>query len=75
MCRIMSSVACPTVTYFSTLFRNDTIFGEKLLNLQCVMIFCTVLSETFLILRRIQIDVIVNVCRSWYKVPIIRVRF
>ena len=41
----------------------------------CVLIFSTTfLSETFLILRRIQRDII-NVQRSSCKVPVILVRF
>jgi len=43
----------------------------------CVLIFCTNLSETFLILRKIQRDVTVNVhiYRFSCKVPVIVVRF
>jgi hypothetical protein len=40
-----------------------------------VLILSTNLSETFLILRRIQRDVIVHVHRSSYKVPAILVSF
>ena len=39
---------------------NSTIFGKRLLNIKCVLIFSTNLSETFLILRRIQRDVTIN---------------
>jgi hypothetical protein len=41
----------------------------------CVFIFCTNLSETFLILRRTERDIIENVYRSSCKVPFILVRF
>jgi hypothetical protein len=41
----------------------------------CVLILSTTLSETFLILRRIQRDIIINVHRSSCKVPVIPVRF
>jgi len=41
----------------------------------CVLIFSTILSETFLILRRTERDIIKNVYRSSYKVPVIVVRF
>ena len=39
------------------------------------LIFCTNLSETFLILMRIQGNVILNVHRSSCKTPVILVRF
>jgi hypothetical protein len=48
---------------------NGTIFGKKLLNIKCVLILSTYLSETFLILRRIERDVIVHVHRSVCKLP------
>jgi hypothetical protein len=51
---------------------NGTIFGKKLLNIKCVFWFyLQLLSETFLILRRIQLDIIVNVHRSSCKVPLL----
>ena len=54
---------------------NGTIFGKKLLNIKCVFWFSLqILSETFLILRRIQCDIIINVYRSSCKVPVILVR-
>jgi len=55
---------------------NGMIFGKKLLNTKCVFWFSLqVLSETFLVLRRIQRDMIKNVC--WYscKVTVILLRF
>jgi hypothetical protein len=41
----------------------------------CVLVFCTILSETFLILRIYERDTIQNVNWSSCKVPVIIVRF
>jgi len=39
VCAILSSVACPTVLYFSMLSHNSTIFKKKnLLNIKCVFL-------------------------------------
>jgi hypothetical protein len=49
---------------------------KKLLNIKCVFLFSVqLLSVTFLILRRIQPDIIINVHRSSCEVPVIVVRF
>jgi hypothetical protein len=61
--------------YFSHYLINSTIFGgKKLSNLNVCLIFSTDLSETFLSLKRIQRDMIINVYRSSCKVPVILVR-
>ena len=57
---------------------NGTIFGgkKKLLNTKCVFWFSVqLLSETFVILRRIQRDVIKNVYWSPYIAQLILVKF
>jgi len=41
------------------------IFWEQLWNKKCVLIFSTIFSETFLILRRIQRDIVIKV--YWYS--------
>ena len=57
------------------IFLKVTIFREALLNTKCVFRFpLQILSDTFLILRRTERDVIKNVCRSSCKVPVIVVR-
>ena len=52
---------------------NGTIFGEKkLLKTKCVFWFSLqLLSETFLILKGIERDIIINVCWSSFKVTVI----
>jgi hypothetical protein len=73
---ILSSVACLALPYFSHYPINDTIFGKTLLNIKCAFRFSLqVLPETFLILTRIQGDIIINGLRSSCNVPVILVRF
>ena len=55
---------------------NDTVFGKKLFNIKCVSRFSLqLLSKTFLILRRMQQDIVINVKTSSCKVPVIFVGF
>jgi hypothetical protein len=55
---------------------NGTIFKKKLLNAKYVFLFLLqLLSETFLILRRNERDIIKNVYLSSCKVPVVPVRF
>jgi hypothetical protein len=69
---ILSSVACLTVPYFSTLSHKRHDFREKVIeHKMCVLIFSQLLFETFLILKRIQRDIIINVHRSSCKVPLL----
>jgi hypothetical protein len=52
-----------------------TTSGKKLLSIKFVLRFSLqLLSETFLILRRIERDMIINICWSSCKVPVILVR-
>jgi hypothetical protein len=72
----MSSVACLTLSYFSTLshercdFRNKRVIDHK-----CVLIFSKILSEIFLLLRIIYRDVFINMYRYSCIVFVILVRF
>jgi len=65
----------PLCNIFPHYLINGSIFGKKLLNTKCVFWFSVQrLSETFLILRRTERDMIKNVYRSASKVPVIVVR-
>ena len=62
---ILSSVVCFPVPYFSTLSHKRHDFRKKLLNIKCVFWFSLkLLSEMFLIIRRIQGDIIIYVLTS-----------
>ena len=74
---ILSSVACPAQQYFSTLShkRHDFLEKKAIKHEMCVLISSTTLSEIFLILRRIQRDIVINVRRFSCKAHAILVRF
>jgi hypothetical protein len=62
-------------TIFLHIISQKVKFSEKrLLNIKCVLIFSTNLSETLHIARIIQGDAIIIICRSAGKVPAILVR-
>jgi hypothetical protein len=52
-------------------FRGKKVIEPKL----CVLIFSTTFDEIFLILRRRERDIIININRSSCKVPVILIRF
>ena len=57
------------------LIKQHDFKGKKLLNIKYVFSFSLQnLSEKFLILRRIQTDIVINIHRSSCKVPVILVR-
>jgi len=66
---ILSSVDCPAVPYFFTLSHKPQ-FLEKVT--ECKMVFD--FFYNFVILRRIQRDIIINVHRSSCKIPVIPVK-
>ena len=54
---------------------NGAIFGKKLLNIKCVFWFSLqLLSQTLLIIGRIQRDIVVNVHNSSWKITVIFVK-
>ena len=73
---ILSSVACPAVQHFPTFSHKRHNFRKIVIERKmCVLIFSTIMSETFLILGRNERDMIKSVHRSSCKVPVILVRF
>jgi hypothetical protein len=55
---------------------KGTVFEKKFLDMKYVHLFSLqVLFEIFLILRKLQRDIIINVHRSSYKLPVIPVGF
>jgi hypothetical protein len=70
--RKLSPVACLAVPYISTLSHTLHHFLGKSNNIKCVFWRLLFFPETFLILRRIQRDVIINVLKSSCKVPFIK---
>jgi len=67
---ISLSVACLDLPYFSTFSHKLHGLRKKVIEHKtCILIFCTKLCETFLILRRNERDIIINVHRSSCKVP------
>jgi hypothetical protein len=54
---LLSFVASPTVQYFTHyLINSASVGGKKLLNIKSVML--STLSETFLILRRFELEIL-----------------
>ena len=80
VCAALSSVACPASQYFSTLSYKRDDFRRTLLKIKCVFLVSVkppppFFSETFLILRRIQQDMIKNVYWLSCKMSVIFVIF
>jgi hypothetical protein len=73
VCALLSSVACPALQYITTSPHKVQDFREKKDLKTSVLIFSTIFSETFLFLRKIRRDMIINVHRSSCKVHVILV--
>ena len=71
-CQLRSA---PLYHIFPHYLINGTIFGKMLLNIKLFWFFLQFLSEKFLILRRIQPDIIIRVQRSACRAPAHLVRF
>jgi hypothetical protein len=69
---LLSCVASLTAPHFFTIWGGG---GGEILNIKCVLVFIRLLSKTFLILRKIQRDIVINVKTSSCKVPVISVRY
>jgi inorganic pyrophosphatase/exopolyphosphatase len=70
------SVTCLAVPCFSTVSHKWHDFRKIFMEHEmCLLIFSTISSETFLILRRSERDMIKNVYLSSCEVPVIIVRF
>jgi len=73
---VISGLSGCTV-FFHIISQTVRFEGEKLFIIQnvCFDFVCNICMKTFLNLRRIQRDVIINVCMSSRKVPVILVKF
>ena len=66
----LSSVSCPAVHCFSTLYQKRHDFREKkVIKYKIIFDFCTTFSKSFPILRRIQRDIVINVKHLYVNYP------
>jgi hypothetical protein len=77
MRHIVTSFVAPLAPpYFLTLSHKRQDIREDVTEYKiCVLVFCITLFETFLVLRRFQRDIVINVTTSSYKVSVILVGF
>jgi hypothetical protein len=76
LCIMLSSVTSLAAPYFQNYLISGTVFlKQNVEHKLCVLIFLRIVSEIFLILRRIQRDFIIKVGTSPCKVPVILVGF
>ena len=74
-CIILSSVACLAVPYFFKLSHWHNFWAKVIEHKMCVWCSLQLMSETRLILRIIQWDVIINLRRPSFNASLIPVRF
>ena len=61
-CATLSSVACPAIQYFFTLFHKRHDFRKIFIELKmCGLVLSTILYGMFLIVRRIEQDMIIHI--------------
>ena len=77
LCPQLNLLNPPGKKFLGTPLSHTTIFEREknLLNVMCILIYLQCLSGIFLILRRLQQDIVINVHRSSCNGPIILVRF
>jgi hypothetical protein len=74
-CAILSSVAIPALQYFYTVSHKQHDSRKNVTeHKMCISFFIQLLSEIFLILRRTERHVIINIYWSSYEALVIRVR-
>jgi len=66
-------VACSAINFFSTLSHKRHDFRKVSKHKKSALMLPTIFCEIFLILRRSESDIIINVHRSSYKVSLILV--
>jgi hypothetical protein len=72
---MLLSVACLALTHFPTLSHKQHSFRKKKFNLKCVLCLSLgVLSKPFVILRRNERDIVINMHESSCKIPVTLVR-
>jgi len=69
---MVPSVAFLEIARFFTLFYERQDFRKHIIgNKICVLVFSTILSETFLVLRRIRPDIFISVNMSSYNITLL----
>jgi len=71
LCIRLSSMACLAVPYFFKLSHNFMILWKKVIEHKMYVLFFSlqISLETFVILRKIQWDTTINVCRFSCEIP------
>jgi hypothetical protein len=54
---------------------NGMVFGKALVNIKCVLIICTSLSKPFLIIRKLQLEIVINIHRPSFRVAVVILSF